>query len=42
MGTYAIGDGGRLERQAVPSSEELRPLEEATPEPAGSLGAGLA
>jgi hypothetical protein len=42
MGAYVVGDDGRLERQAVPSSEELRPLREATPEPVGSLGARLA
>jgi len=26
MGAYVVGDDGRLERQTVPSSEELRPL----------------
>jgi predicted metal-dependent enzyme (double-stranded beta helix superfamily) len=30
MGAYAIGDDGRLERQTIPSSQELRPLEAAT------------
>lgn len=42
MGAYTIGDGGRLERQTVPSSEELRPLHAATPEPIGSTRAGSA
>jgi hypothetical protein len=41
MGAYAIGDGGRLERQTVPSSEELRPLQASIPEPVGSASGGL-
>ncbi len=27
MGAYVVGDDGRLERQTMSSSEELRPLE---------------
>jgi Cysteine dioxygenase type I len=42
MGAYTIGDGGRLERQTVPSSEELRPLQEAIPEPVGSASGAIA
>jgi predicted metal-dependent enzyme (double-stranded beta helix superfamily) len=34
MGAYVVAEDGRLERQTVPSSEELRPLEPVTPEPA--------
>jgi predicted metal-dependent enzyme (double-stranded beta helix superfamily) len=30
MGAYVVGSDGRLERRAVPSSEELRPLQDAT------------
>ena len=42
MGAYVVEDGGRLKRQAMPSNEELRPLELTTPEPAGSPGASPA
>lgn len=42
MGAYVVSDNGRLERQALPSSEELRPLQEATPEPVGAPGGGPA
>lgn len=42
MGAYVVGDDGRLERQTVPSSQELRPLE-ATGQPAHpELGAATA
>jgi predicted metal-dependent enzyme (double-stranded beta helix superfamily) len=40
MGAYTVGGEGQLERQTVPSSEELRPLEGAVPEPAGSARVG--
>jgi hypothetical protein len=42
MGAYVVAEDGRLERQTVPSSEELRPLAQATPEPAGLPAGGLA
>jgi predicted metal-dependent enzyme (double-stranded beta helix superfamily) len=29
MGAYVVGDDGRLERQAMPASEELRPMDAA-------------
>lgn len=32
MGAYLVSESGRLERQAVPSSEELRPVREPSPE----------
>jgi predicted metal-dependent enzyme (double-stranded beta helix superfamily) len=42
MGAYVVDDNGRLARQALSSSEELRPLQEATPEPVGASGGGRA
>lgn len=42
MGAYVIGRDGRLERQTLPSSEELRPLESAIPEPTRAPARGLA
>lgn len=31
MGAYVVGENGRLERQKLPSSEELRPLDSLVP-----------
>jgi hypothetical protein len=42
MGAYVVEDSGRLRRQAVPSSEELRPLQAAIPEPSAAAGSGFA
>lgn len=36
MGAYVLDKGGRLNRQEVPSTEELRPLRAASPEAIGS------